>query len=146
MGNAKDRALALAQKMREAHRAARVAESQAHALGQEIVKLLPAVAIEAEMERNQVEYQPGRYECNSCHQPVLFTEPTRKLPPCDNCGRDAGYEGPPPRVLNTEPPVPWKFAPGLYECPRCHARVALVSGSNALPPCEFCGSEDAQAV
>lgn len=141
MGKTKDQALALAEKMRAAHRAARAAEAEAHALGEEFVKLLPAVAGEAEIERNAVEYQPGRYECKSCHQPVLFTEAVRRLPPCDNCGQDSGYEGPPPRLLNTEPPVPWRFAPGLYECTRCYARVALVTGSNALPPCEFCGSE-----
>lgn len=140
MGKAKDHALALAEKMRQAHRAARTAETQAQALGEEILKLLPAVAREAEIERNAVEYPSGRYECKACHQPVVFTETMRRLPPCDNCGQDVGYDGPPPRVLHTEPPAAWRFAPGLYECARCFARVALVTGSNTLPPCEFCGA------
>jgi len=146
MGKAKDRAQEIANKMREAHRVARAAESQAHALAAEFTKMLPLVAAEADIERNAVEYQPGRYECNACHQPMLFTTAQRKLPPCDNCGQEAGYQGPPPRVLNTAPVTKTRFPPGLYECKRCLARTALLAGSNSLPPCEFCAATDYRPV
>jgi len=146
MGKLKDRAEVLARQIRETHRAARAAEMQARSLGEDFMKMLPAVEAEAEMERNIVEYPPGRYECNGCHTPVLFTETVRVLPPCDTCGRNAGYQGPPPRVLNTTPATPQRFAPGLYECSRCHARTALVEGCDSLPPCEFCGAADLRAI
>jgi len=146
MGKLKDRATLLARQIREAHRAARAAELQARALGDQFLKMLPAVEAEAEMERNIVEYPPGRYECNGCHTPVLFTETVHELPPCDTCGRSAGYQGPPPRVLNTTPATPHAFGPGLYECQHCHARSVLVEGSDSLSPCEFCGSVDLHVV
>ena len=146
MASAKERAQMLAQQMREAIGAAREATARVRTVGEEFRNMLPLVLAEAEAERNVVEYQPGRYECNACHQPVIFAEAQRVLPACDSCGRSAGYSGPPPRVLNTIPATPRKFPAGLYECTNCRAPVALVESSDSLSPCEFCGSTEFRAV
>jgi Zn finger protein HypA/HybF involved in hydrogenase expression len=108
--------------------------------GEEFKKLLIQVQAEAEAARNVVEYPSGRYECKACHQPVIFTEIQNALPPCDSCGRSSGYSGPRPRVLEVIPETPRKYSAGLYECKQCRAPLALVEGSDALPPCEFCGA------
>jgi len=142
MASAKERAQILSQEMRDSIRIARAASTRARTAGEEFKNLLVQVQAEAEAERNVVEYQVGRYECNACHQPVIFTETQRVLPPCDTCGRSSGYSGPTPRVLNVTPATPRKFSAGLYECTHCHAPVALVEGSDALSPCEFCGATE----
>ena len=146
MVSAKERAQIISQEMRDAIRTARAASTRARTLGEEFKNLLVQVQAEAEAERNVVEYQVGRYECNACHQPVIFTETQRVLPPCDTCGRSSGYSGPPPRVLNVIPATPWKFSAGLYECTQCRAPVALVEGSDRLVPCEFCGATEFRAL
>lgn len=132
--------------MRDAIRTARAASTRARTAGEEFKNLLVQVQAEAEAERNVVEYQAGRYECNACHQPVIFTETQRVLPPCDTCGRSSGYSGPPPRVLNVIPATPRKFPARLYECAQCRAPVALVEGSDGLAPCEFCGATKFRAL
>jgi ribosomal protein L37AE/L43A len=146
MASAKERAQMLAREMREAIRTAREATARVRTAGERFRNVLPLVLAEAEAERNVVEYQPGRYECNACRQPVIFAETQRALPPCDSCGRSTGYSGPPPRVLNTIPATPRKLPAGLYECTNCRAPVALIEGSDALPPCEFCGSAGFRAL
>ena len=146
MGSAKERAQMLSQEMRDAIRTARAASTRARTVGEEFKNLLVELQAEAEAERNVVEYQVGRYECNACHQPVIFTDVQRVLPPCDTCGRSSGYSGPPPRVLNVIPATPRKFSAGLYECTQCRAPLALVEGSDALPPCEFCGATEFRAL
>jgi len=145
MASAKERAQQLSQEIRDAIRAARAASTRARTAGEEFRKLLVQVEVEAEAARNVVEYPGGRYECNACHQPVIFTDTQSELPPCDSCGRSSGYSGPPPRVLHVVPATPRKFSAGLYECKQCHAPLALVEGSNALAPCEFCGAMEFRA-
>ncbi len=136
----------LSQQMREAIRAARTASARARKAGEDFRELLVQVQAEAEAARNVVEYPGGRYECNACHQPVIFSDTQRELPPCDSCGRSSGYSGPPPRVLDVLPVTPRKFSAGLYECAQCHAPVALVEGSDTLSPCEFCGATEFRAL
>jgi Zn finger protein HypA/HybF involved in hydrogenase expression len=136
----------LSQEIRDTTRTARAASARARTAGEEFRNLLVQVHDEAEAARNVVEYPSGRYECNACHQPVIFTETQRVLPPCDSCGRSSGYSGPPPRVLDVTPATPWKFSAGLYECTQCRAPVALVEGSDTLSPCEFCGATEYRAL
>jgi len=145
MATAKERAQMLSREMRDAIRTARAASTRARTAGEEFKNLLVQVAAEAEAARNVVEYPGGRYECNACHQPAIITETLRELPPCDSCGRSSGYSGPPPRVLDVIPDTPRKFSAGLYECTHCRAPLALVEGSDTLPPCEFCGATEYRA-
>jgi len=140
MATAKEQALLLSREMRDAIRTARAASAQARAMGEEFRSMLVQVEAEAEAERNVVEYPSGRYECNACHQPVIFSETQRQFPPCDTCGRSSGFTGPRPKVLDVVPATPCKYPAGLYECLKCHAPLPLVEGVNALPPCEFCGA------
>jgi hypothetical protein len=134
MASAKERAQKLSREIREAIRTARTASTRARTAGEEFRKLLVQVQAEAEAARNVVEYPSGRYECNACHQPVIFADTQRELPPCDSCGSSKGYSGPPPRVLDVIPPTPRKFSAGLYECTQC------------LSPCEFCGATEFRAL
>jgi Zn finger protein HypA/HybF involved in hydrogenase expression len=136
----------LAQEMRAAIRAARAASTHVRTAGEAFRALLVQVQAEADAARNVVEYPGGRYECNACHQPVIFTDTQRELPPCDSCGRSSGYSGPPPRVLDVIPDTPRKYPAGLYECTQCRAPLALVEGSDALAPCEFCGATEFRAL
>lgn len=145
MTTAKERAQLLSKEMRDAIRTARTASARAQTIGKEFKKLLILVEAEAEAERNVVEYPGGRYECNACHQPIIFSETQRVLPPCDSCGRSSGYIGPPPLVLDVIPATPRKFSAGLYECKQCAAPMALVEGSDTLVPCEFCGAMEYRA-
>ena len=142
MASAKERAQLLSREIRTALVAARTAITRAHTAGEEFKALLVEVQAEAEAARNVVEYPSGRYECKGCHQPVIFPDTRRELPPCDNCGRSVGYDGPPPRILNVIPEAPRKYPAGLYECKHCHAPLALVEGVGALSPCEFCGTAE----
>ena len=146
MATAKERAESLSREMREAIRTVRVASTRIRTAGEEFKRLLVQVQAEAEAARNVVEYPGGRYECNACHQPVIFSETQRAFPPCDSCGRSSGFSGPPPLVLDVLPTTPRKFSAGLYECTQCHAPVALVEGSDALSPCEFCGATELRAL
>jgi Zn finger protein HypA/HybF involved in hydrogenase expression len=140
MASAKERALKLSQDIREAIRTARTANTRARMAGEEFKELLGKVEAEAEAARNVVEYPGGRYECNACHQPVIFTETQHEFPPCDSCGSSRGFSGPPPRVLDVIPATPRKFSAGLYECTQCRAPVAYVEDNDTLSPCEFCGT------
>jgi Zn finger protein HypA/HybF involved in hydrogenase expression len=142
MATAKERAQLLAQEMRNAIQTARTASNRVLTAGEEFKRLLVEVRAEAEAARNVVEYPSGRYECNACHQPVIFSETLREFPPCDSCGRSSGFTGPPPIVLDQIPDTAWIFSAGLYECKKCRAPMALVEGRNAFPPCEFCGATE----
>lgn len=142
MASAKEQAQRLSQEIRSALAAARMAGARARAAGEEFKTLLVQVQAEAEAARNLVEYPSGRYECKGCHQPVIFASDQRVLPPCDSCGRDIGYDGPPPRVLEVIPEAPRKYPAGLYECKQCRAPLALVEGVDAFAPCEFCGATE----
>jgi Zn finger protein HypA/HybF involved in hydrogenase expression len=142
MASAKERAQILSQEMRDAIRTAREASTRARMAGEEFKNLLIQVEAEAEAARNVVEYPGGRYECNACHQPVIFSETLREFPPCDSCGRSSGFSGPPPLVLDVIPVTPRKFSAGLYECTQCRAPVALIEGGDTLAPCEFCGATE----
>jgi len=146
MASAKERAQKLAQDLRTATRTARTASARARKAGQDFKKMLVKVAAEAEAARNIVEYPSGRYECKACHQPVIFAETVRELPPCDSCGRNSGYDGPPPRVLEIIEPPPREFSAGLYECTQCRAPLALVEDSDTLGPCEFCGGTEFRSL
>jgi len=146
MASAKERAQKLSVEMRDAIRIARSANARARMAGEEFKTLLAQVEAEAEAARNVVEYPGGRYECNACHQPVIFTDTLREFPPCDSCGRSSGYSGPPPRVLDVIPATPRKFTAGLYECAHCRAPLALVDGCDALAPCEFCRATEFRAL
>lgn len=146
MASAKERAQKLAQEMRDALRMARTASTRARKAGEEFRKQLVHVYAEAEAARNVVEYPSGRYECNACHTPVIFMETQRTFPPCDSCGSNRGFSGPPPRVLEVIPAAPRRFPAGLYECTQCRAPLALVEGSDTLAPCEFCGATEFRAL
>jgi Zn finger protein HypA/HybF involved in hydrogenase expression len=146
MASAKERAQKVSQELRQATRTARTASTRARKLGEDFRILLVQVRAEAEAARNVVEYPSGRYECNACHQPVIFSETQRALPPCDSCGSSRGYSGPRARVLDVIPPTPREFSAGLYECTNCHAPLALVEDSDTLGPCEFCGAMEFRAL
>jgi hypothetical protein len=146
MATAKERAQKLSREMRDAIRMARTASTRAREAGEEFKLLLVQVEVEAEAERNVVEYPSGRYECNACHQPVIFSETMREFPPCDTCGRSSGFTGPRPKVLDVVPATPHQYSAGLYECVKCRAPLPLVEGADALPPCEFCGATEFSAL
>lgn len=146
MASAKEQAQKLAKEIRAAVAAARAASARARTAGEEFRRVLVQVQAEAEAARNVVEYPSGRYECKGCHQPVIFATDQRVLPPCDNCGRDIGYDGPPPRVLEVIPETPRNHPAGLYECRQCRAPLALVEGVDAFAPCEFCAATEFVAL
>ncbi len=146
MATAKEKALFLAQEIKAALQSARAAIAQARAASVEFKGLVATMRAEAEAARNVVEYPSGRYECKGCHQPVIFAVDQKSLPPCDACGRDIGYDGPPPRVLEVIPEAPRKFPAGLYECKQCRAPLALAEGADAVAPCEYCGGSEFVAV
>ena len=146
MASAKERAQILSRAIRDAIQTARAESARARTAGEEFKNLLVQVEIEAEAARNVVEYPGGRYECNACHQPVIFSETLREFPPCDTCGRRSGFTGPPPTVLDVIPATPRKYSAGLYECAKCHASLALADGTDVIPPCEFCNSTEYGAL
>jgi Zn finger protein HypA/HybF involved in hydrogenase expression len=140
MTSAQERAKALAVEMRNAVKEAKAAEARARRLGEAVMLALAEARSEAEKAATIVEYPTGRYECKSCHQGVLFTEPTRVLPACDNCG-GREYIGAEPRVIKFEPPPVPMFPAGLYECGACGARNVLVTGTDTAPTCDLCGAD-----
>lgn len=146
MASAKERAQILSREIGDAIRTARTASTRARTAGEEFKNLLVQVEAEVEAERNVVEYPSGRYECNACHQPVIFSDTLRVFPSCDSCGRSSGFTGPPARGLDTIPAALWIFSAGLYECKQCHAPLALIEGCNAFAPCEFCGATEFSAI
>lgn len=143
MPTAQERAQALAREVTKAINEARAAEARVRKLAEEWKRALAEAKAEADVERVIVEYPSGRYECKGCRHTVLFTEPARELPVCENCG-SREYAGHEPKVTRITPPPPKKYPAGMYECAGCGARVALAMDMDELSPCEMCGATKLQ--
>jgi DNA-directed RNA polymerase subunit RPC12/RpoP len=138
VSSAQERARTLAQELKQALREAKAAEARARQLSEALTLALADAKAEAEAARTIVVYPTGRYECASCAQVTLFTEPTRELPACANCG-NRNYVGHEPVVTRIEAPPPKKYPAGMYECARCSARIGVVEDTDEVSPCELCG-------
>jgi hypothetical protein len=134
---AEERAKMLADEIKETMRSIKAAEARIEQLGRELRETLDQAREQAEAARTVVEYPSGRYECATCGHSTLFTESTRELPACGNCGH-RNYVGHEPVITKIEPPQPKKYPAGMYEC-RCGARVAIAVDTDELSPCELCG-------
>ncbi|OGI66839.1 MAG: hypothetical protein A2W18_02555 [Candidatus Muproteobacteria bacterium RBG_16_60_9] len=138
MSVAQERAQALAQEIKKAVREIKSAEARVKRLGQELTRALDEVRAQASVEQTIVEYPTGRYECKRCRHGTLFTEPTRELPACDNCGAHE-YVGHEPTITRIVAPPPKRFPAGMYECSYCGGRTALAEDLDELSPCDLCG-------
>jgi Zn finger protein HypA/HybF involved in hydrogenase expression len=138
MSSAQERARVLAREIKKTMRGIKAAELRVKRLSKELTRALAQARAEAETERTIIEYPTGRYECKRCHHSTLFTEPTRELPACDNCGSQewVGHE---PTVTVIKPPPPKKYRAGMYECAHCGGRTAMAEDMDELTPCDLCG-------
>lgn len=139
MPSAHERAQLLAGEIKKAMKEIRAAEARIKQLSEELMQAVAEARAEADAARTVVEYPTGRYECAKCRQSTLFTEPTRVLPACDNCGSRewAGHE---PTVTTIEAPPPKKYPAGMYACAKCGMRIAVAGDTDESSPCEICGS------
>jgi hypothetical protein len=140
MSSMEERAKALAAEIKETMRSIKAAEAKIEQLSRELTKTLELARAEAQAALTVVTYPSGRYECADCGHSTLFTESTRELPACDNCGH-RNYVGHEPHVTVKEPPKPKKYPAGMYGC-RCGARVAIAVDADELTPCELCGGSE----
>jgi len=145
MPSAQERAKVLAREMMKAMKEAKAAEARARQLGKEAMQILAEAKKEAEAARTVFEYPSGSYECKSCGHMVLFTEVTRELPVCDNCG-NREYAGAAPKITKTKAPTPKKYPAGMYECAGCSARIIVAEETDAPSPCDLCGADKLKAV
>lgn len=134
-----ERARQLAQQLRQAMQESKAAEARVRHVSDALARALAEAKAETEAARTIVEYPTGRYECASCGHSMLFTEPTRELPACDNCG-NRNFTGHEPRVTTIEPPPPKQYPAGMYECAGCGARIGVVEDTDEASPCELCGA------
>lgn len=141
MSSAQERAKALAEALKQAVQEAKAAEARAKQLSEELVHVLAETRAEAQQARTIVEYPSGRYECAACRHSTIFTDATRELPACQNCGH-CKWTGHEPTVIHIEPPPPRRYPAGMYECARCRVRVGVVFDSDDLSPCEHCGATE----
>ena len=144
MPSARERANHLAYELRETRMQMKAAEIKARQLADELAQAMVEARSEAEAERRVVTYPTGRYECASCGQVTLFTEPTRELPACANCG-NRNWVGHEPTVTEVEPPPPKKYTAGMYQC-KCGARIGIVEDTDELSPCELCGATEVTPI
>jgi DNA-directed RNA polymerase subunit RPC12/RpoP len=144
MSSAEERAKAIAAEIKATMRAIKAAEARIVELGRELTKTLDEARAEAEAALTVVVYPSGRYECADCGNGMLFTEPTRELPVCENCGH-RNYVGHDPVVTKYEPPPPKKYPAGMYEC-RCGARIAVVADTDEASACELCGGIELKPI
>lgn len=141
MSPSEERAKVLAAEIKKAMRDMKAAEIRIKRLGEELTAVLRQARQEAEAARTIVEYPTGRYECANCGRDTLFTEPTRELPTCDNCG-SRQWSGHAPTITTIEAPPPKRFAAGMYECGKCASRTAVAVECDELSPCELCGAAE----
>lgn len=140
MASAQERAQALAQEIKKTMQGIKAAELKVKRLGEELKRTLTQARAEAEVERTIIEYPTGRYECKRCGHGTLFTEPTRELPACDNCGARE-FVGHEPKITRIVPPPPKKFRAGMYVCGYCGGRTALAMDVDELSACDLCGMD-----
>lgn len=143
--SSRERAKELAREIQDTLRAMKAAEIKVKHLSQELTLALSQARAEAEAALIRVEYPTGRYECKSCGQSTLVTEPTSELAPCDNCGH-CNWAGHEPTVTRFEPPPPKKFPTGMYECARCGGRTVVADDTDELSPCELCGASEYRPI
>lgn len=142
--SAEERAKALATEIKETMRSMKAAELRIEQLSRELTQTLEQVRAEKEAELTVVVYPSGRYECADCGHSTLFTESTRELPECGNCGH-RNYVGHEPVVTHIEPPTPKRYPAGMYQC-QCGARVAIAVDTDDLSPCELCGATELESI
>lgn len=145
MSSAKQKAKALAKQVKLAMKDVKKAEARVAALGEKMMEALALAKAEVVSAQTIVEYPSGRYECARCKQSVLFTESTKQLPECDNCG-STEYTGHKPKITKIKPPPPKRYLAGMYECGTCSARIAVAEDSNDLPECDFCGQLELKSL
>lgn len=139
MASAQERAKLLAAEIQAAMKQIKAAEIRVKQLGEELMQVLTQAKAEAEAARTIIEYPTGRYQCASCGRDTLFTEPTRELPTCDNCG-SRKWSGHEPKITKIAPPAPKRYPAGMYECVKCGMRIAVTIDTDQLSPCDVCGA------
>jgi len=137
------KAAKLADQAESTQKVAEAEEAVVIALGDEMSAALEAARVEQEAETQAYakanaikEYPSGRYECARCGHSTLFTEVTRELPMCDNCGAQeyVGHD----TIIELAPPPPSKYQAGMYQCKGCGARIAVAVATDEPPECDFC--------